>query len=61
MRCNAMTDSALLMEDRPSAVGFTCQFMQGDILRADFRFAERLATLYHADGSTHAFIWNECI
>ena len=48
------------MEGQPSAVGFSCRYLPGSrISRADFRFAERLATLYHADGSTRTIEWDE--
>ena len=60
MRCNAVTDSELLMEGQPSAVGFSCRYLPGSrISRADFRFAERLATLHHADGSSRTIVWDE--
>ena len=60
MRCNAVTDSELLMENQPSAAGFSCRYLPGSrILRADFRFAEHLATLHHADGSTRTVVWDE--
>lgn len=60
MRCNAVTDSELLMEGQPSAVGFSCRYLPGSrISRADFRFAEHLATLHHADGTTRSVVWDE--
>lgn len=62
MRCNAVTDSELLMEGQPSAVGFSCRYLpDSQIHQVDFRFEEHLATLHLADGSTRSVVWDERI
>lgn len=57
MLCNAMSSSELIMEDQPSAVGFTCRYLHGCITQADFRYKEHTATLYDSTGASRSFQW----